>query len=304
MSESRTEEVLVAELAELRPALPGGSPAFATLRRALRIGRTRLGLALVGLIVFVALVGPFVAASPEDFVGPPFRPPNDVAFAGTDYLGRDVVARFLWGGITVLVLSTVATVLGVAAGVVIGLSAGYSRSWVDDAVMRILDVFLAFPQVVFALLLVSTVGPELWLLVIAIAMTHAPRVARVTRGAALEVSERDFIRAAQAIGVPRRTILLREILPNISSPVLVELGLRLTYSIGIVAALSFLGFGLQPPAADWGLMINENRIGLTVQPWAVVLPAGAIALLTVGTNLVTDGISRAMVGLDREAGER
>jgi peptide/nickel transport system permease protein len=175
---------------------------------------------------------------------------------------------------------------------------------VDDAVMRMLDVMLAFPQVVFALLLVSTLGPQLWLLVVAIALTHAPRVARVTRGAALEVSERDFVRAAEAIGLSRRTILFGEILPNISSPVLVEFGLRLTYSVGLVAALSFLGFGLQPPAADWGLMINENRIGLTVQPLAVVLPAAAIALLTVGTNLVTDGLSRAMVGIDRQVSER
>jgi peptide/nickel transport system permease protein len=299
MSETRSGDVLVAELVPLRPAAAGGSPALATFRRASRLGRTRLGLALVGVVVLVAVVGPLVAGSPEGFAGPPFQPAGRGTLAGTDYLGRDVVARFLWGGLSVLALATVATVLGVAAGVFIGLWAGYSRTWVDDAVMRTLDVLLAFPQVIFALLLVSTIGPELWLLVVAIAVTNAPRVARVTRGATLEVAQRDFIRAAQAIGVPRRDILLREILPNISSPVLVELGLRLTYSIGVVAALSFLGFGLQPPAADWGLMINENRIGLTVQPWAVVLPAGAVALLTIGTNLVTDGLSRAMVGLDR-----
>ena len=108
--------------------------------------------------------------------------------------------------------------------------------------------------------------------------------------------------AAEALGVSRRNILFREILPNITSPLLVEFGLRLTYSIGIIAGLSFLGFGMQPPAADWGLMINENRIGITVQPWAVVVPVILIGILTVGTNMVADGVARALIGIDRVTG--
>ena len=119
------------------------------------------------------------------------------------------------------------------------------------------------------------------------------------RGAALQVVERDFVKAAEAVGEKRRRIMFGELLPNVTSPLLVEIGLRLTYSIGLVAALSFLGFGLQPPNADWGLMINENRLALTVQPWGVLLPVLAIALLTIGTNLVTDGIARAAIGIDR-----
>ena len=165
--------------------------------------------------------------------------------------------------------------------------------------MRICDVFLAFPQIVFALLLVSAFGPKLYLLVLTVGITHAPRVARVMRGAAQQVVERDFVKAAEAVGESRSRILFSELLPNVTSPLLVETGLRLTYSIGLVAALSFLGFGLQPPHADWGLMINENRLALSVQPWGVVLPVVAIALLTIGTNLVTDGIARAAIGLDR-----
>ena len=132
-------------------------------------------------------------------------------------------------------------------------------------------------------------------------LSHAPRVARVTRGAALEVVERDFVKSAEALGETRWSILVGELLPNISSPLLVEFGLRLTYSIGLVAAVSFLGFGLQPPAADWGLMINENRVGLTIQPWPVVLPVIAVGLLTVGTNLITDGIARAAIGIGRSS---
>ena len=121
-------------------------------------------------------------------------------------------------------------------------------------------MFLAFPQILFALLLVAALGPKLWLLVLAVGITTAPRVARVMRGAALQVVERDFVKAAEAVGEKRRRIIFGELLPNVSSPLLVEIGLRLTYSIGLIAALDFLGFGVQPPTADWGYMINENRL--------------------------------------------
>ena len=134
--------------------------------------------------------------------------------------------------------------------------------------MRGNDVVLAFPQIMLALLAVSAIGPKLWLIVLIVGLTHAPRVARVIRGAAQEVVERDFVKAAEAVGEKRSRIIFGELLPNITSPLLVEIGLRMTYSIGLVAAISFLGFGLQPPAADWGLMINENRLAITVQPWA------------------------------------
>jgi peptide/nickel transport system permease protein len=167
-----------------------------------------------------------------------------------------------------------------------------------------MDIVLAFPSIVLALVMVATVGPKIWLLVVAVGITTMPRVARVTRGAALEVVERDFVQAAEAIGEARPKILFGEILPNITSPLLVEASLRLTYSIGLIAALSFLGFGLQPPNADWGLMINENRQGLTIQPWGTVMPVIAIALLTIGTSLIGDGLARAAIGIDRGGRER
>src|SRR4029453_3563391 len=133
--------------------------------------------------------------------------------------------------------------------------------------MRANDVILAFPQIVFVLLAVSAIGPKLWLIVLPVGLPHAPRVARVMRGAGQEVVERDFIKAAEVVGEPRWRIVFGELLPNVTSPLLVEIGLRLPDSIGLVAALSFLGFGLQPPTADWGLMINENRLSITVQAW-------------------------------------
>jgi peptide/nickel transport system permease protein len=259
-----------------------------------------VGIALVLILVFIALVGPFLAPhSPTTFVGVPYGGPTSDATLGTDYLGRDVLSRFLAGGRSVLGLALAITALGVAAGVAIGLVAAYMRSWPDSVLMRIGDVFMAFPPIIFALLVVSTVGSKIWLLILAVAAIHAPRVARLVRGAALEVVESDYVKAAEAIGERRRRILLGEILPNIASPLLVEGSLRLTFSIAIVASLSFLGFGLQPPAADWGLMISENRNGLSVQYWPVVLPVAAIGLLTIGMSLIADGMSRALIGIGR-----
>jgi peptide/nickel transport system permease protein len=272
------------------------------LASALRYTRTRIGLGIVAAIVLVAVAGPLAAPhSPTEFVAIPNSGPSSAATFGADALGRDVLSRFLYGGRTVLWLSAAATLLGIVAGTVVGLVAAYARGWVDDVLMRANDVMLAFPQIIFVLLAVSAIGPKLWLIVLTVGATHAPRVARVMRGAAQEVVERDFIKAAEAVGEKRSRIVFGELLPNVTSPLLVEVGLRMTYSIGLVAAVSFLGFGLQPPTADWGLMINENRLSITVQPWAVVLPVAAIGLLTVGTNLVTDGIARAAIRLGGKA---
>ena len=276
-------------------------PWLGILRSALRMARTRIGVAIVGLIVLVAVFGPLIAPhTPTEFVAVPNSAPSGEALFGADALGRDVWSRFLHGGLSVLWMSAAATLLGVVLGVIVGLLAAYSRGWLDDLLMRGNDVLLAFPQIILALLAVSALGAKLWLIVLIVGLTHAPRVARVIRGAAQEVVERDFVKAAEAVGEKRSRIIFGELLPNVTSPLLVELGLRMTYSIGLVAAISFLGFGLQPPAADWGLMINENRLAITVQPWSVLLPVLAIGLLTVGTNLITDGVARAAIGLDRK----
>jgi peptide/nickel transport system permease protein len=279
-------------------APPARRPLVLLWVRAWRQTRTKIGFALVLLLVLIALIGPYFAPhTPSEFAGAPYSP--DAGVFGTDNLGRDVLSLFLWGGRSILGLAIAATALGLTLGITIGLVAAYSRSVLDDVLMRGMDMILAFPAIVLALVAVATVGPQLWLLVLAVGFTTAPRVARVTRGAALEVVERDFVRAAEAIGESRRKILMGEILPNVTSPLTVEASLRLTYAVGLIAGLSFLGFGLQPPAADWGLMINENRQGLTVQPWGVVLPVVAIALLTIGTSLIGDGLSRAAAGIDR-----
>jgi peptide/nickel transport system permease protein len=294
---------VVAPLAPVA-APPIGRPGVILLRRAWGQARTKIGLVLVALLVGVALLGPFFAPhSPSAFAAIPYAHPSSAVPLGSDNLGRDVLSRFLWGGRSILGLSVLATALGLALGVSVGLVAAYTRSILDDVLMRAMDVILAFPSIVLALVVIAMIGPKLWLLVLVVGLTTMPRVARVTRGASLEIVERDFVQAAEVLGESRARILGGEILPSITSPLMVEASLRLTYSIGLIASLSFLGFGLQPPAADWGLMINENRQALTIQPWGAVMPVIAIALLTIGTSLIGDGLSRAAIGIDRGGGE-
>lgn len=281
------------------------APAGALFRGAMRLWRTRIGLLLVVVLVLVAAVGPlFARYGPTDFVGiAPNSPPGPKALFGTDHIGQDVWSRFLWGGREILIMAALATAIGLILGTAVGLTAAYARNVLDDVLMRAMDVILAFPQIMLALVVIATVGPKAWLMVAAVGLTTMPRVARVTRGAAQPVVERDFVAAAEALGLPRVRILFREVLPNILSPLLVEANLRLTYSIGLIASLAFLGFTPNPNGADWGLMIQENQIALgTNQPWGVVLPMLAIALLTVGTGLVGDGFARAAAGIDRSKG--
>jgi peptide/nickel transport system permease protein len=272
------------------------------LRQAASLTRARVGLALMAFVVGVAVIGPFVTPhSPTATVVAPFASPSGGALLGGDELGRDVLSRVLDGGWVLLLMAAAATALGVGAGTAAGVGAAYLQGRWDAAIMRTVDVILAFPQIVLALLLVSIVGPKLWLIVLAVGFSHAPQVARVMRSAALDVSERDFVKATELLGVKRRRIMANEILPNLITPVMVEIGLRLTYSIVIIAGLAFLGFGQAPPAANWGVMINENRSGLVLNPWAVVVPALLIALLTIGANTFTDAVARVTIGVDRQA---
>jgi peptide/nickel transport system permease protein len=275
------------------------------LKRAVRTPRGAIGLTVAGLVVLIAIVGPWLAPhNPNLTVTETFGTPGGGnGLLGGDVLGRDVFSRVLAGGRVLLGVAAAATILGVLLGVMLGVAAAYWGKWRDGLIMRVVDVFLAFPQLVFVLLLVSVAGPHVWLIILAVAISHAPQVARVVRAAALDVCERDFVKAVELYDTPSFRVMAGEVLPNILSVVMVELGLRFTYSILIIAGMSFLGFGLQPPDANWGLMINENRIGLVVNPWAVIVPAGLIAVLTVGLNTFTDAIARASLGVDRPAEE-
>ena len=274
--------------------------ATSLLRRSLRLWRTRIGVLLVGVLVLLAIIGPYVAPyGPSTPVGVPNSGPGGKAVLGTDYLGQDVLTRFLYGGRSILATALIATAIGLIVGVAIGLIAAYSRNALDDVLMRIMDVILAFPQIMFALVAVAVVGPQAWVIVLAIALTTVPRAARVARGAALPVVERDFVACSEAMGVPRWRIVLGDLLPNTLGPLMVEASLRTTYSISVIAALAYLGLSPNPNSPNWGTMIQQNQIVLATQPWGAVMPIIAIALLTMGTGLIGDGIARTAAGIDR-----
>jgi peptide/nickel transport system permease protein len=260
-----------------------------------RIGRQRrlvTGLVITLVVALIAIVGPWLAPYGEnEIVGKPFT--TEGSWLGTDYLGQDVWSRVLAGGGSILVISALATALGMVLGSVIGVVAAYAGGWLDEAIMRLNDVALAFPQILLALLVLTAVDqPAWWMIVLLVGVSHAPRVARVARGVALGIVSRDFVHSAEALGESRLRVIVAEVLPNMNAPLLAEAGLRLTYSIGMVAGIGFLGFAANPGAADWGQMINENRLALLVQPWGVLAPVIVIGIFTVGTNLMADGIAQ------------
>jgi peptide/nickel transport system permease protein len=289
----------------LSPDLPTSGPPVRSkglMRRALRLRRTQIGLALILIVVFLAVFGPlFAPYASDEFRGiPSSAPGGGNGIFGTDYLGQDVFSRFLHGGLDILITAVVATGIGLVIGVVVGLVAAYSRNMLDDILMRMMDVIMAFPQIMLALVAVSLLGAHAWLIIGAIALTTAPRVARVARGTALPVVERDFVAATEAMGLSRFRIVAGELFPNILGPMMVEASLRLTYSIAVVAALAFLGLAPNPNSPNWGSMIQQNQLSLATQPWGALLPIVAIALLTMGTGLFGDGIARTAAGIDRQ----
>jgi peptide/nickel transport system permease protein len=260
--------------------------------------RTRygaVGFFLVVLVVFVAVFGRhFAPHDPSASIGAPLTGPSGDNLLGTDFLGRDVFSRLLYGGRSVIALAAAATALAYIAGLTIGLIAGYTRSLVDPVLMRTVDVMLAFPPLLFLLVLITGAGTGVAVLVIGVAAIQAPSITRIVRTATLEVSVRGYVEAAIARGERSFSVLVREVLPNILSPVLVDAGLRFTYSILIIASVNFLGLGLQPPSSDWALMISENRQYISLNPAAALAPAAMIALLTIGINLTGDAIARSL----------
>ncbi|MEY2400733.1 MAG: peptide/nickel transport system permease protein [Ilumatobacteraceae bacterium] len=276
-------------------------------RVALRMWRTRIGLLIVALLCALAMFGRYVAPYGEaEAVGLPFKPSGATrkdTLLGSANVGHDVLTRFLYGGRPILVAAVLATLLALVLGTTIGLIAAYNRGKLDDVLMRSMDVILALPQIISALIVISMFGATTTLIILTVGISTVPRIARVVRGAAVSVVERDFVAAAESLGESRLRILRSELLPNVSGPLLVEANLRLTFSIGLIAGIAFLGFTPDPGAANWGLMINENRKGLVPNHWGVTLPVIAIALLTIGTGLVGDGLSRAAAGIDRVKGD-
>ncbi|QZY51713.1 ABC transporter permease [Leucobacter tenebrionis] len=251
------------------------------------------GTVLVACVLAIALFGPFVAPyGIDESAGAPFAPPGGGSLLGTDFMGQDVLSRLLHGGASVVWTSLSAAAIGVVFGAIVGMIAGFRRGVFDEVLMRLSDVVLSLPTIVFVLLFVSGLGRSLWLLTLLIGISHIPQVARVVRGATVEVAGREFVEQAQALGASWVRILSVQIAPNIMSTIMVEFGIRIVWSIVAMASLSMIGQGIAPPAADWGLMVNENRTGLTIQPVAVLAPVALIAVYALGTNLLAEAFSR------------
>lgn len=284
-----TTDMAAAEAAPPPPEIAPAEPS--TFRKALRQKRFTVGLGITLFLVAFVIFAPYLSPYGENEVaGPPY---SKTGFLGTDYLGQDVWSRVMHGGQEILLIAVLGTVLGMVLGIAIGVVAAYGGGWWDEVLMRFNDVILSFPQILLALVVLTAIErPSAWILIVLVGVSHAPRVARLARGVALGIVSRDFVIAAEALGEKRSRVILAEVLPNMNAPLLAEAGLRLTYSIGLVGSLGFLGFSTDLGAANWGLMIQENRLGLATQPWAVLAPVLVIAIFAVGTNLMADGIAQ------------
>lgn len=253
----------------------------------------RVGLVLLVVIIILAIVGPWLAPhSTTTPVGIPGEASTGNFPLGLDFLGRDVLSRALSGGRSTLLLAGAATALTYLVGVTIGLVAGYSRTLADPILMRTVDVFLSFPALLVMLLFVTAFGGGSGVLVAATVLVLFPGVARVVRTATLEVSTKAYVEAAVARGEGTVAVLGREILPNIVGPIIADLGIRFSWSIILIASVNYLGLGLKPPTADWGLMVSENREIISNNPLALLAPAVILALLIIAVNLTADAYLR------------
>lgn len=255
-----------------------------------------VGATLVLIFLLMAVVAPLVApyGENEQIFTAARQPPSADHWFGVDRLGRDVFSRVLLGARDIFTLAGLGTLLAVIGGAAVGLLSGYRGGWLDEVIMRFFDALLSMPALLLGLLLLGTIGRSRQGIIAVIVIVYTPIVARVVRSVVLGVKSKGFVEAARTQGEPLAAILLREILPSVLPALAVESALRFSYAIFLVASLGFLGVGVQPPEPDWGLMVNEARQNVTQTPWALYFPAGAIALLVIGVNLLADGLKRAL----------
>lgn len=255
---------------------------------------------LLAYLVLAVIGGSITPHSPLEFnYSDTLQPPSSTYWMGTDQYGRDVFSRVLAGARSIIMIAFGATALGVMVGALVGLTAGYYGGRIDEIIMRAADGIMSFPSLLLALLVLTTLGPSVVNIIIAVALTFVPRVARIVRSVALDLRTQQFVLAAQARGERAPYIITRELLPNTVAAIMVESSIRVGYAIIIGASLGFLGLGVQPPTPDWGLMIYEGRSMIQAAPWLVIGPAVAISVLVIAANLFADGMSRVL-----DSGER
>lgn len=249
-----------------------------------------IAIAILSFWLFVAVFAPLLAPHGEgEMVSmESFKVVEEASFLGTDYLGRDVLSRIIYGARMTLGLALIATLLSFSTGIVLGFIAAISKGWVDQALSRTVDAIMAFPSIMLALIIIGGVGTSLTVVVFTVAMIDATRVYRLSRALALDASVMDYVNVAEARGEGVMWIMLHEILPNTIVPLAAEFGIRYTFAILFISSLSFLGLGVQPPGADWGVMVKENLQGLLYGAPAALLPAFCITTVSVAVNLLVD----------------
>ena len=277
-------------------------------RRKLRLSWTgKLGVVIVAFWAIIVVIGPYIAPYHEAdfldeslFVVPgsddmypdtDFQPPSKIAWLGTDYLGRDVLSRILFGARTTIGISLVACFLAYVVGVTLGIAAAVGTERFDMVLSRLNDAFMAIPHIMLALVVIAAIGSTVPILILVVGFIYATSVYRIARALGQDVMVSDFVEAARGRGEGSWWIITREILPNIAMPLATDFGVRFVYIILFIAALSFLGLGVQPPMSDWGSMVKENLVGLAYGAVAPLVPSVAIATLTISINLIVDDIS-------------
>jgi peptide/nickel transport system permease protein len=262
----------------------------------LRSPLTVAGLALILLFSLSAVLAPILApADPIDqTLSQRLQPPSPAYWLGTDQLGRDLLSRLLFGARISLTVGLVVVGAAGVFGTLVGLAAGYVRGLVDEVLMRVTDIFFAFPALILAMAIAGALGPNLNNAMIAIAVVTWPVYARLMRGQVLSLREREFVEAARSLGASTLRILLQHILPNTLAPILVQASFDMGGAILAAAGLSFIGFGAQPPTPEWGVMISEGRKYISTQPWLSLFPGLAILLTVAAFNLIGDGLRDAL----------
>ncbi len=256
------------------------------------------GLVVIAVYVIAAVFAPAIAPFGEtEIVGAQYEPPNETYLLGTDNVGRDMFSRLIYGAQNTVGIAFITTCLTFFIGGVCGLMASTLGGWVDQALSRLVDVMMAIPQLIFALLLLTIVGTSVVNLIIVIAVLDATRVFRLARAVSMNIVVMDFVEVAKLRGEGLWWIIRKEILPNAMPPLVAEFGLRFCFVFLLIAALSFLGLGIQPPTADWGSMVRDNATLISFSDPTPLYPAAAIALLTVGVNFVVDWILHKTSGL-------
>lgn len=250
-----------------------------------------IGLFFTSVYFFIAIFAPWIAPyGLTESVGDVWEPMSREHWLGTDNIGRDLLSRMIYGGRTTIWIATAATILSFTLGSILGFFAAVIGGWADQAISRFVDLIMSMPSLIFALVVLSVMPVTMFVLILLMGLLDSTRVFRLSRAVALDINVMDYVEAAKLRGEGRAWIIFREILPNALSPLVAEMGLRFIFMVLFVSTLSFLGLGVQPPAADWGGIARENGQGIVYAVPAALMPAIAIATLAISVNLVADWV--------------